>query len=530
MSTEELDHNEKVETTNELQRVASFTKDNIGGDNIITTIDSGDGRVIKVTGDVDEAMELAIDNEGVVLDAEEDKKLLRKIDLYLLPLICLLYAFQFMDKTTLSYAAVMGLRTDFKMTGDQYSWCGSAFYLGYLIFVFPANALIQRFPLAKTTAIFIALWGVILCLHAAAGSYAGFVTLRVLLGILESAVTPAMVLITSAWYKKEEQFLRTAIWFSCNGLGTIIGGGIAYGIADNEANFSITAWKALFIITGVITIVLGAVFYLHIPDIPSKAWFLSEHEKRLVVERIRSNQQGFGNRHFKLYQFKEALGDVNTWLFFLFAVAGMIPNGATTNFGSILLNSDFGYTAKQSLLMNMPGGAVEFVGCILLASFNKFIPHRLAICVFAEVVALASSCMLAFAGPKNVRLAGYYLMNVGPITMISALSLFASNAAGHTKKITTNAVYLIAYCAGNVAGPQTFIAKQAPSYTGGKISFVVCDAFQVLIILAIYLSYYLGNKRKEKKESSAANALKEIENYEFADLTDKENPFFRYSL
>ncbi|VEU23246.1 DEKNAAC104367 [Brettanomyces naardenensis] len=522
---------EKIDSTEELQRVPSFTKENIGEDIVLTTITSANGRAIKLTGDVDEAMALAIDNEGVVLDPEEDKKLLRKIDFALLPIICILYAFQFMDKTTLSYAAVMGLRTDLKMVGTQYSWCGSAFYLGYLVFEFPASVILQRLPLAKATAAFVVLWGVILCLHAATNRYAAFVSLRVLLGVLESAVTPAMMLFTSQWYKKEEQFFRTSIWFAFNGAGTILGGAIAYGIANHAEQFSITAWKALFIITGVISIVIGIVFSTStFQIIPSKAWFLTEHEKRLVVERIRNNQQGFGNKHFKFYQFKEALTDVNTWLYFLLAAASDIPNGATTNFGSILLNSDFGFDAKQSLLMNMPCGAVELVGCILLAYTNKWIPHRMALSVFAEVITLVSSCMLAFAPSRQARLAGYYLMFVGPVTMICALSCFVSNTAGHTKKITTNAVYLIAYCAGNIAGPQTFIAEQAPSYTGGKISFVVCDAFSVLTILAIYASYYYGNKKKDKEESQTSTALKEIENYEFADLTDRENPYFRYSL
>ncbi|VEU23249.1 DEKNAAC104365 [Brettanomyces naardenensis] len=511
---------EKLETSDDLQPVTSFTKENIGEDNVITTFTSGDGKVHEVTGDVDEAMALALDNEGVVLDAETDRKLVRKIDFAILPLLGLLYATQYMDKTTLSYAAVMGLRTDFNIvTGMGYSWLGTVFYFGYLVFEFPASALLQRLPLSKTTAGFIVLWGVILCLHAAPKSYAGLVVLRVLLGVLESAVTPAMMLITSQWYKKEEQFFRTSIWFACNGLGTILGGGIAYGIANNQEHFAITAWKGLFIITGVMSII-----------IPSKAWFLTEHEKRLVVERIRKNQQGFGNKHFKMYQFKEALLDINTWLYFFFAIASNIPNGALTNFGAILLNSDFGYDAKMSLIMNMPFGAVELVGCMLLGFCNTFIPHRMFICLVSMLLTLMCSCLLAFAGPKEARLAGYYLMPIYATTMICALSCFASNTAGYTKKVTTNALYLIAYCVGNIVGPQTFIAKQAPSYTGGKISFVVCDCVTVLLIIAIYASYYFSNKKKDAEEAKGTGNLKEIENFEFADLTDRENPYFRYSL
>jgi len=134
--------------------------------------------------DADEAMKVALQlkEKGIELDEETDRKLTRKLYLNVFPLICFLYACQFMDKVTNSYAAVMGLKTDLNMKGDMYSWSGTAFYLGYLAFEFPATAILQRFPLAKTTATFVIIWGVLLCLHSVP-NYAGFIALRTLLGV-----------------------------------------------------------------------------------------------------------------------------------------------------------------------------------------------------------------------------------------------------------------------------------------------------------------------------------------------------------
>lgn len=525
----ELD--DKDINVSKIEPVASFTRDNIGKNNLITTFTSPTGRVISVTGDVDEAMKIAIDIDDIAYDENEDKRLFRKINIYLLPLICILYACQFMDKVSTSYAAVMGFRDAFNMVGDMYSWCGTAFYLGYLFFEFPANTLIQHFPLAKVTAAFIILWGMILCLHSACKTYAAIVALRVILGILESAVTPAMVIITGQWYKKEEQMFITSIWFSFNGLGTIMGGAIAYGLASHSESYSIASWKILFIVTGLMTLFIGICFLFHVPDDPSKAWFLNDQEKKLVVLRIKNNQQGFGNKHFKLGQFKEALTDVQTWLFFIFAVASNIPNGSLTNFGSILLNSDFGYSSEDSLLMNMPCGAVELVGCMGLAYFSQ--KHsRLLISLISMIIALICACLLSFAGNKTARLVGYYVQFVYPVTMICSLSCFSSNTAGHTKKITTNAIYLIGYCVGNLVGPQTFVAKQAPSYTGGKISIVVCDCISLVIICLNYFVYWNRNRIRNKDITvdKAETSVACIENYQFADMTDKENPYFRYCL
>ncbi|QOU19884.1 hypothetical protein BRETT_004039 [Brettanomyces bruxellensis] len=491
---------------------------------------SNNGKPI-INRDVDKAMEIAVEIDSISLNEKQDKKLYWKVNLYLLPLICFLYACQYMDKVTSSYAAIMGIRTYYNMHGDMYSWLGTAFYLGYLFFVFPATLLLQKYSLSKVTSLFIVLWGALLCLHAVPKSYAGLITLRVLLGICESIITPAMVIITSQWYKREEQMFVTAIWFSCNGLGTIMGGAIAYGLAIHTNSYSITSWKILFIVTGLMTIVVGIAFYLHMPDDPSKAWFLSKEEKQRVVLRIRSNEQGFGNPHFKKSQFEEALKDLQTWMFVVLSFAAQVPNGGMTNFGSILLNEDFGYSSEESLLMNLPSGAIDIVGCIGLAAFNKRFP-RLLIAVFALAITLMGACLLAFASSNSAKLAGYYIYNFLPITMICSLSCFASNTAGHTKKITTNSLYLIAYCVGNLVGPQTFISSQAPDYSGGKISIVVCLCAALLLTIGIYFIYWNRNRRRDagKNSSDVLTSVSIMKNRQFADLTDKENPYFRYSL
>ncbi|CAK7896337.1 allantoate permease [[Candida] anglica] len=478
------------------------------------------------TDDVDVAMKYAIINkEGhIELDEVSAKRILRKIDTFLLPVLCLLYCFQFMDKLSNAYASVLGLRTDLKMTGDKYSWSGTAFYIGYLFFEFPASYLLQRFPVAKTAAAFIITWGVILCLHSVP-QYAGFITLRTILGMLESSVTPAFTIITAQWYTQDEQFLRVACWFACNGFGTILGGAISYGLAVNQDSFSITAWKLIFIVTGSLTIALGFVIGLHVPDTPAQAWFLTNEEKSLVVERIRTNQQGFGNRHFKKYQFIEAIKDYKTWLIFIFGLSSNIPNGGMTNFGNILLTSDLGYTAKQSLLMQMPSGAVEIVGCIGLAYISTFVHSRMLIATTAETITVIAQCFLAFGSSTQLKMAGYSLSSIGATGFICVISVVASNVAGHTKKVTTNAIYLIGYCVGNLIGPQTFRQNEAPVYQGAKTAIVVCQIIALTALGAIWYAYIWENKKKEKANP---DDFPTFDNQEFADLTDTENINFRY--
>ena len=362
---------------------------------------------------------------------------------------------------------------------------------------------------------------------------------RQLLGCAESVVTPCFTIITAQYWKTEEQFTRVCIWFGMNGLGSIILSAIAYGVYIHEDSYSIKAWRLLFIITGVITIFVGFLIYFWIPDDPSKARFLSKREKLMVVERIRSNQQGFGNQQIKKYQIIEALKDVRTWLYFLFTVSSNIPNGGISNFLSILLNSDFGFSTKDTFLLSIPTGAVELVGCPLfgilaLYAANKKVPiwkYKLSWAIFSAVLALIASCMLGFAnGSKKARLAGAYLWYISPVSYICVISNISANSSGYTKKWTVSSITLVAYAASNLAGPQTFIAKQAPKYHGAKVSMVVCYSCMIVILLVLLLINIRENKRRDKMALEREGKDGIFENLEFSDITDFENPNFRYTL
>lgn len=85
-------------------------------------------RIVEHSGDADEALKAFQQAEGdmIVLDEETNRRLLRKIDWNLMPMMCAVYMLNFLDKTTISYASVMGLKTDLGLTGTDYSWLGKS--------------------------------------------------------------------------------------------------------------------------------------------------------------------------------------------------------------------------------------------------------------------------------------------------------------------------------------------------------------------------------------------------------------------
>ncbi|KAF2197459.1 membrane transporter [Delitschia confertaspora ATCC 74209] len=499
-------------------------------------------KLLKHANDADAALKAFESMEGQALEMTEEtrKKLLRKIDWHLMPIMCLVYGLNYLDKTTLSYASVMGLRlppsenklrSGINLDGHQYSWLGSMFYFGYIAWEYPTSMLLQRLPLGKYSAFNIIMWGMILACFAAVENYAGAIAIRIFLGVFEAAVTPGFALFTSQWYTVKEQGSRTSIWFSFNGFAQIFGGLVAYGIAKGTRlhGTSLEPWKIIFLLTGLLTSCIGIVFLFIIPDNQLNARWLTKEERVLAVERIRINQQGVGNKHFKLYQLKEALVDPLSWAFFFYALIADIPNGGITNFFSQLIVG-FGYTPEESLLYGTPGGAVEIVALIGCGWLGDRYGRRILISMSGLLIAILGMVLIV-ALPLNMpngRLAGYYLTQASPTPFVALLSLISSNVAGYTKKTTVAAMYLIGYCAGNIIGPQTFRPSDAPRFVSAEVTIIVC--WGVCLCILAFIHFYCVRQNKKKAAIRASEGYVKLENQEWLDLTDKENPEFVYTL
>lgn len=119
------------------------------------------------------------------------------------------------------------------------------------------------------------------------------------------------------------------------------------------------------------TTLWGIVILLFLPDGPHKGWILSDYERVVAVWRISGNRTGVQHGKFQMYQVKEALIDPKTYLLLLMAASYGILNGSVTSFMSALIKG-FKFSGMQASLLQMPGGAVEIVGCIILGFVSTF--------------------------------------------------------------------------------------------------------------------------------------------------------------
>ncbi|ORY08602.1 major facilitator superfamily domain-containing protein [Clohesyomyces aquaticus] len=480
------------------------------------------------TKDGDEALEFLKDRHNVVeMTAEDEKRLVRKIDWMIMPLMWGCYVLQYLDKTLINYAAVMGLYDDANINTDQFSNLALFFYVSYLALEFPHGYGMQRLPTAKYLGLMVSLWGVIVAVTSACKNYGALVATRILLGWFESAVAPSLILITAMWYKKKEQPPRVGFWYLGTGTGTIIGSLISFGF-QHYTSKSFTSWQIMFLVVGIITVATGVLVVFLLPDNPMSSR-LTPAEKVWAIERLREKQTGIENKHLKRYQVLECLKDPQTWMLSLITISSNVPNGAVSSYQATLIKG-FGFNSKTTALLQLPSGCCSVIS-ILMATYlaGRFDQRGLNIITLLVPGILGGALMAFLPGDNKAgKLIGIYLTNCIGASLPLLYSWVSANFAGHTKKVTMNAILLMSFCAGNMIGPLTFRKKDAPDFVPAKIAIIVTCAFAGAMTAVLRMYYLWENRGRDKLVETEGVAHRA--NMEFLDLTDRENKEFRYRL
>lgn len=459
----------------------------------------------------------------------ELKSVLRKIDYILMPLMCIAVLLQFLDKTSLNYANLLGLKKDTNLKGQEYSWLGSFFYVGYLIATPIHGWCLQKVKLSRYVALCIVLWAISLGAHAACKNYGQLMAVRFLLGWFEAALTPAFILLTGRFYTKQEQVTRTSIWFANNGWAQILGGGISYALQVQKPS-KLKVWQQMYLILGGIALLFGVVVFFFMPDSPATIKYLNERERQVAVHRIKQNKSGIHDSKWKWDQFYEAIRDPRLYLFFLGVCTANIANGGVSNFGSEIIKQ-FGYNSKQTALLGMAPGAMEVVAVYAGAYLSYATSTRVIPGVLMYIIAIVGGSMMIGipATAKAARYGGYVILYSYPVASPYMYSWLSSSVSGTTKRIVFNTFLQVGYSTGNLIGPQTYRAKDAPNYVPAKITLIAMFGAASMCLAGIGALHYLWNKQSGLLGKAVeGEGDREDDQEDLSDLTDKQRTSFRY--
>jgi hypothetical protein len=154
-----------------------------------------------------------------------------------------------------------------------------------------------------------------------------------------------------------------------NGMQQIVGGLLAYSFSliksAPKGNSPLKSWQAIFITYGSFSVLWGIIVLWWMPDSPMRAKCFSEEDKKLMIERVRSNQTGVQNRQFRKEQVVEALTDPQTYCYCLIAICTTLPTSGLGAFANIIIKG-FNFTILQTQLLAMVLGA--YIVLVLLSS------------------------------------------------------------------------------------------------------------------------------------------------------------------
>ncbi|KAK1924527.1 major facilitator superfamily domain-containing protein [Papiliotrema laurentii] len=463
------------------------------------------------------------------IDPAAEKRLKRKIDWRILPILGICYCFYYVDKTTLSYAAIFGIKKDLNLHGTQYSWLSSIFYFGWLAWAIPSNLIMQRSPPAYYLAFNIFMWGALLMCQAASKNFATIAVLRVLSGAAEAIADPAFMLFTSMYYTRAEQPSRISAWYAFNGVGVAGGGLIGYAIGHIKG--ALPSWRYEFLIVGAVCAAWGIAMVLILPNSPATFRGFSHDEKLMMVARMRRNQTGIEHRRIKMDQVKETLLDLKTYMFFLLGFFANIPNGGISNFSTLVIQG-LGYDRLHTALLGVPQGAFVVFWIAAGALLNERLPKnsRTIVCALFMLPTISGALGFLLAPQKAyvARLICFYLTGSYQASFVLSLSLITSNVGGQTKKMLVSGTIWLGACIGNIAGPFFYKTNQAPKYSLGIGSLLVCNCLEFAMFFAFRFLFIYENRKKLKARQGHVATEAELNATAFQDLTDKQNINFDY--
>ncbi|QKX55285.1 uncharacterized protein TRUGW13939_02377 [Talaromyces rugulosus] len=463
-------------------------------------------------------------NQGIVIDASTDRKLFWKISRRILVFQVITYFFQSLDKGILNYASIMGIKKDAHLVGQQYSWLGTILYIGILVGEYPQNVLLQKFPVAKTLAVNVFIWGAVVTCSAASTRFASLMMVRFLLGFFESCVQPAMMLLTTMWYRREEQSLLNSIWYCMYGVQLMVGGLLSFGVS-HFTNGPIKNWQLLYVVLGVATCVWSVCIGIFLPDSPMSAKCFSEEDKALMIERVRHNETGIENKNYKKYQVIESIKDPFVWCcVLLIAVANLVIGGLGV-FSNLIIQQ-FGFSMLQTDLLNIAQGAWTIAVMVGSAWASERFGQTCFVMILWSVPAIVGTIVILVVTPSASNAGGmliaFYCTQFFLAEGNMIISLITRNIAGQTKKGFTMTMLFIGWAVGNLIAPQIFQNSDAPRYLHGFLAHIVIYAVYVCLVLVTRVILVRRNRTKNQQSREISHDLA------FEDLTDLENPNFRY--
>ncbi|CAF1166293.1 unnamed protein product [Adineta ricciae] len=429
----------------------------------------------------------------------DDRKLLRKLDLHLIPTMTVLYLLSYLDRVNIGQAKIDGLMETIKLTSAQYNTCLSVFFATYVLFEIPSNLVLKKLRPSRWIPMIMISWGIVMTLMGLINSYASLVVCRLLLGAAESGLFPGAAFYLSSWYKRRELSWRISILFSAAALAGAFGGILAFAIGKMRGIGGQEGWRWIFYLEGILTVIVGASAFFLINDFPSdRPKFLTEEECNQIIARLQADAGPGAGEHFSWKQVKAAFTDWKIYVFCLCYIGITEPFYSLSFFSPTIIQS-LGYQSYQAQLMTAPPYAFSFITTMATAYFSDRYTRRTIFIVFWLMITIIGFIILIIVDNLHVKYFAIFLTAGGISPCIATCITFLSgNISPHTKRATALAFMISVGNSGGAISGQIYRSQDAPRFVlGHSINLGFCVLGLVTAVI-LFIGLRLENRRRDR--------------------------------
>ncbi|KAI0150547.1 major facilitator superfamily domain-containing protein [Xylariaceae sp. FL1272] len=470
--------------------------------------------------------DVSSDDAALYIDPIREKKVLKKLDLYIAPVATIIFLAAYLDRSNIGNAASAGITKDLGMTSAQLGNAVTLFYVLYVAFEVPCSLVMKRLRPGRMISALIFAWSIVIIgtgfVHTAGQLYAS----RLLLGAFESGMYPCLALYLSTFYNPKEQALRVSYLLVSAALSGSFGGLFAYALLKLDGRAGLAGWRWLYIVEGILSVFVAVLIFFALPDSFEDARFLSEEDKQIMRTRHEIARRYHGKPEFDWKEVKKAFTDPKLYVSCWSQFWGDICSFGLSSFLPLIIKG-FGYDTVTTQLLTIP---VFFwaASAYIATSFasDKFNRRYYFMIPAGLVTAIGYAVQIGVpAGHRGALYFSTFLIAPGIYIILGLNSSWLLNShAGYYKRATAIGLN---QSVGNSAG---VVVGQLFKYTvDGKYLLGLSFSLGAVFLAACghtTLFLYKKHENKRRENLSEEQRQHEIEHGKGGDL----HPDYRYTL
>lgn len=237
----------------------------------------------------------------MTIHSPETLRAIRKATIRLLPLMGLLYFFNYLDRVNVGYAALR-MNEDLGLSSAAYGLGAGLFFVGYIVFEVPSNLLLHRLGARIWIARIAVTWGILASAMAFVNGPTGFYIIRFLIGVAEAGLFPGLILYLTYWFPRAQRARITALFILAIPLSSVFGAPVSTLLLEHGEGWLgfAESWRVMFFVEGVPPIILGIITFFLLPNRPRDARWLTEAERTAISATIEAEDAEQVREHWPL--------------------------------------------------------------------------------------------------------------------------------------------------------------------------------------------------------------------------------------